>query len=232
MIRNYKRYIIGLFMLVLLVSFTGNLTYGRIIQNESQSAFEDDPPAEGGASVSGVMSTAQTLESYIIKSAGYFLKAHSQALTMMNTFEMSDLEGVNIAALKSQANDVIDTLNAARDTYDKLLTKAKSSRYNQKVIDKLTNFNYNGFKYEKSLNSSIFNDVKYFLSKCDVIGGYAETLSRVNMILADLNAIKNMLDGNTLPTNSAIWRLNQTFSETQLFGQYVAEVFYRISTGE
>lgn len=235
MITNYKRYIVGLFIVALVLSFTSTVVYGRVVVNSSEDAFEEDPPPPSGGTsegLSGARSQSPTLATYIIQAAGYYLKGYSQTLMMMNKFEMSDLEGVDIPALETQVNEAIGTLQQARDTYAALLTKARNTRYNQDMIKKLTSFNYTSFKNEKGLNSPIFNDVKYFLSRGDVIGIYAEVLAKVDMILADLNAAKNVLYANTFPTNTAMWRLNQRFSETQLFGQYVAEVFYRLTTGE
>jgi hypothetical protein len=222
-----RRLFLSLIIVMFLIS-VGNLpTFGRAFSNKTGDAFTEDPPPSGGSSLSVTTSTT-SISTYIIQGAGYFLKGYSDALILFNKIELSDLEGVDISELKIMVNAGVANMKLARDTYVALVNKANSTEYNQSVIDQLVKFNYNGFKLERGLNGTIFNDVRDYLDVGDVRGVYSEILNRIDSILAELNGVKAVVDGGNLPTNSTIWRLNQKFSETYLFGQYAAEVFYNL----
>jgi hypothetical protein len=40
--------------------------------------------------------------------------------------------------------------------------------------------------------------------------------------------VKERLEANMFPAVSSLWRINQEYAEVELFGQYVAEVFYKL----
>lgn len=213
-------------VLVVLMAMTGTHVLGRYLLNYSSAAFNEG--LTGGSSLSGAMAQSTSIETCVIQGAGYYFKAYSYSLLMANEIELSDLEGVNFVELRSFINQAIDNMELACDTYIDLVNKANSTSYNSAWINQLMNFDYGAFKAENGLNEAVFSDVQYFLSNGNVRGVYVETETRFETILEDLYDIKAGMDGNSLPANSTIWRLNQKFLESMLFGQYVAEVFYQI----
>jgi hypothetical protein len=223
-----ERLYVSLVMVVFLIIVGNSPTFGRAMLNLTGGAFEDPPPTSGGSSLSAKTTESTSISAYIIQGAGYFLKGYSDTLLVVNRVEMSDLNGTDFVELKSLVDIAVTDMQLARDTYVALVNKANNTDYKQEVIDVLLNFDYNSFKLERGLNGTIFNDVRDYLESGDVRGIYSEILNRIDSILADLISMKTVIDGNTLPGNDTIWRLNQKCSEAYLFGQYAAEVFYNL----
>lgn len=224
---NQKKSMITVCVLVVLIGITGTFGMGRIVNNHSDTAFADLP--QSSSSLSMAHAQSKSIGTYIIEGAGYYLKAYSYSLLMANSFEMSDLNGINFVELQGYVNQAIAQMELAKNTYVLLVNKANNTPYNSTWINHLMTFDYTAFKQERSLNATVFDTVQYYLSNGDVRGVYAEMLNNFEGILADLYAIKSVVDGYNLPANYSVWRLNQQWSETMLFGQYVAEVFYQIA---
>jgi len=93
------------------------------------------------------------------------------------------------------------------------------------VIAKLLVFDYESSRETNGLNRDIFYRVKKYLVKGDVTGLYVLLESDMASIIRQLQTVKTSLDAGTLPGLSLLWRLNQTYSESLLTGQYTAEVF-------
>ena len=68
-----------------------------------------------------------------------------------------------------------------------------------------------------------------YLGTGDVRGIYHKILSDSQVIIDKLTVVKSVIDTGSLPETSDLWRLNQLYSDTQLLGQYAAEVFYDIT---
>jgi hypothetical protein len=232
MISTKKRLIISLFVLVLTVAFVNTPADARVWSNKTGDGFcdpcEDPPPTSGGSSLSGVQQTS-SIEVLVIEGAGHYLKAYSGALLLANKVELSDLYGVNPEELKVMIDQTITDTQLTLETYSALVAKANATPYNENVIDKLTAFDYKAFKNEKGLNPNVFKKVEAFLSEGDIRGNYAYILERLDNLLGVLYQIKSLVDADSLPENEMMWRLHQQFSETLLFGQYTAEVFYRLA---
>lgn len=230
-----KRLIVSVFIVVIMVVFTNNPVFARATFNYTDGGFcvPCDPcdPCEGGtsggSSLSGVKTTS-SLAALIIEGAGQYMKAYSSYLLVANKVEMSDLYGVNYDELSELITQAIDDTQLTLYTYISLVDKANGTAYNQNVINQLVEFDYHGFKLEKGLNTTIFRKVYGYLSEGDIRGSYAYVIPQLENILATLFEMKSLVQGKQLPENKMIWRVNQVFSETLLFGQYNAEVFYRV----
>ncbi len=68
-----------------------------------------------------------------------------------------------------------------------------------------------------------------FLGKGDVRGFFGRLLSDTDEILIKLYSIKVMVEADVFPDLSTLWRVNQDYAETILFGQFAAEVFYEVT---
>lgn len=213
---------------VIIILCIGVSLNGYYAGNGSPCAFNENCPegTSGGTSyASGLSVTAETTTlSYLIREGGgKFL----QAIGDINTF-LSKLErGHDYASVMVVVNSAISNIEGARLLYSQLIDKAATTAYNTAVIDKLIDFNYYGFRREKGLNPDVFEKVEIYLSAGDVRGVYNQFYQNTGDILNQLTEIKTALDAGQFPLEKH-WRLSQDAAEAKLFGQYVAEVFFRI----
>jgi len=205
--------IIGLIILLL---FNYN-SFSRIIANRGDCTFDNGD--EKGFS----------MNYYITEGAGYFLNSYSDMLLFLNKVEMSELNGIDYKELRTIIYKSIENMEKAKDAYYSLKQLAEGTPYNQSVINLLLTFDYDGFQNERGLNSDIFKDVEEFLGKGDVRGLFCQLLSDTDEILFKLYSIKVMVDADVFPELSKLWRVNHAYSETMLFGQFAAEVFYEVT---
>jgi hypothetical protein len=198
-----------------------------IFANESCGGFGGgksiDPCDPGGGK-----SAIPTIGQLLIEGGGYFLKSHSEIMLFLNKIELSALSGPDYKELQEIINTAINNMESAIDTYYELKSLAEGTPYNQEVIVKLMSFDYLKFQEENGLNPAIFKEVEKFLSAGDIRGIYNEIFLNFGELLEHLNTVKTVIDKDTFPEISILWRLNQKYSEIALFGQYVAEVFYNI----
>jgi hypothetical protein len=209
-----------------IISLVSVNLYGMIIGNDSCRGYEGSCKFYDISDPGSSKSTSQTICQLVIEGGGYFLKSHSDLLLLLNKIEISELNGVDYSELQYIINSAIKNMVNAKETYINLISIAKVTPYNPSIIEKLQLFDYPGFQKEKKLNSEIFKQVEVFLSKGDVTGVYNHLKSEMDSILEKLYEIKSDIDLNNFPEITALWRVNQKYSETMLFGQYVAEVFF------
>ncbi|UCH97952.1 MAG: hypothetical protein JSV88_14150 [Candidatus Aminicenantes bacterium] len=186
--------------------------------NGSETAF-DQGEQENRCEMKRLISTG----------AGYFLRSQSDFLLFLDKIEMSDPEGINYIELQSLVQGSIDNLENAKQEYNCLKDIAASTPYQPDMIEKLKTFDYNAFIKEKGLNAVIFKDLETYLKKGDIRGMYSRECVEISKILALLEKVKILTDAGQFPDLEDLWRLNQAYSQSLLFGQYAAEVFARIN---
>jgi hypothetical protein len=96
------------------------------------------------------------------------------------------------------------------------------------MINYLLSFNYNRFLNERGLISDIFKLVETFLGTGNVRGVFDLLLKNTENILDKLYSLKESVDADTFPNILILWRVNQDYIETILFGQYTSEVLKSI----
>ena len=119
-------------------------------------------------------------------------------------------------------------MEKARANYWQLKKLAMITPYNQEVIYKLVNFDYDAFQKENLLFQSVFSKVKNFLAAGDVTGVFNEFYLYTGHILDLMYNLKKDIDAGIFPDISTVWRVNQKYSEFKLYGQYTAQVFYSL----
>ncbi len=159
---------------------------------------------------------------------GYFLKANSLILALMNQVELSDLNGLDYELLKKNAGDALQNTRAACSIYSDLVDLAANTPYNPKVIEKLKTFDYQSFMEKNNLNREIVKKVSAYLSKGDITGMYRRILRELLVLDALLGTIYNDISCNRQPGLPLLWKTGESFSETFLFGQYAARIFHAI----
>lgn len=170
-------------------------------------------------------STTKRLSDYIKDGAMNFLEAYSNFLLFLKEIEASDANKADIKILQ----DTIDLMEQAKNNYTELSEKAEKLSYKEAIIGKLKNFDYDGFRETNHLRKDVFDKVKALLSSVDIRGAYKEALSQFNSILKVSKNIRgNLKSGKLSDLLSELLSLNQLYSESMFFGQYVAQVFGKL----
>jgi hypothetical protein len=106
-----------------------------------------------------------------------------------------------------------------------LVRQAENTPYNESVITRLKNFDYQSFMLENNLNPVVFAEVERYLQMGDITG----LLKKVHNDLVELAEMLKSVNGelalNRVPQLPELWRINETFSRLSLFGSYTARIF-------
>jgi hypothetical protein len=221
MIKKIKKLISKFFLGVLILILFNSITYSRIVGNWAECGF-----GECGAESKSL--TSFTIRIYIIEGAGYFLNSHSGIQAFLNRVELSELNGIDFNEMREILYKAIEDMEKAKASYYNLKQVADKTPYNPIMINFLLDFDYDGFQKEKGLNLTIFETVRNYLSKGDIRGIFSTFLTNNESILEQLYTIKELLDADKLPEISILWRLNQSYTDNQFFGQYTSEIFHEI----
>jgi hypothetical protein len=214
-----KSLAVRIFMVLFILFILNTNFYSLIIANRGEEAFEDN--LENGLSI----------KSGIIDGAGFFLKSYADSLLFLKEIEWSEPGNVDYKELSNLLGRTMDNIRNANEAYAKLKVMADAAPYSRVFIDKLTSFDYTGFQQDRSFNGTAFAAVKKYLAVGDVRGIFAHMLSAAQRILNMLRDIRASIEAEKFPALSSLWRLNQLFSETMIFGQISAEIFYEIGCG-
>jgi hypothetical protein len=207
---------IKLILFALMILSLGLNSYAMIIANRGdESYYESD---EKNTSI----------KSAIINGAGNYLTAYSDYLLFLNRVEISSENSPGYDEMQTLLNGCLEKLNRAKIAYLALYQNAANTPYNFEIIYRLIFFNYDYFQWERGLNPYIFKEVEKYLRSGNVNGIFNRMLSGTENLILKVAAVKEMVDAYQFPDLNSIWRLNQLFSETLLFGQYAAEVFQAV----
>jgi hypothetical protein len=222
MIKSKKQFILKIFIGIIISTMLYTIGFSCIYHNGSGRGFDDpDDPADGVKSDSKISELIEVC-------AGYFLNGNSDFLSFLNRVELQNLSGIDYNEWQQILDTAIDNIKNAKESFLKLIQKAEITPYNKDVVSKLISFGYDEFMEKNCLNNEIFKKVEYYLSAGDIIGNYKLAYNSICTIEEMLNSIKNELLLNKIPELYNLWKLNEIFSETLIYGQYVARVFYAI----
>lgn len=229
MISGKRRLLLSvIFMLCLSIMFSLP-GYALLIGNDSDRAFVTNTDDGSLKTVEySVGAPSGSLRDYLIQGAVRFLDSYSYALAFLRQVEMSELQAVNIDEIKIQVNNALTKMEEANAAYINMKGIADVTEYNPCVIWALQHFNYNNFMRYNNLNRPIFKEMQGYLQFGDVRGAYARMVSDTAAIADILYKIKADVDAGQMPEGSYLWEVNQAYSETLLFGQYMAAVFIAI----
>jgi len=215
-----KYYILSIIILSVTLSING---YTWFVANATCTAFDPNPCDDDevkGASIS--------LGTLIVEGAGYLLKSNSNYQAFLEIVELSGTRETNREVLLNTLSDVAFQMESANEIYYQMLDVTKSLKYDTDILNKLHTFDYEGFLAEQGLNSTVFDKVTTLLREGDVRGCYNFIYNKTLDMKSRLTAIITDVSINMIPDIPSCWRLNQTFQETLLFGQYITEVFYAL----
>jgi hypothetical protein len=171
-----------------------------------------------------VSQETQALKTYIQESAGYFLTSHSDYQDLQVLVELTDINGVDSLEMKTIVDSAIANMEKARAAYANLKSTAVNIPNDPVIIAKLAKFDYDGFQAKYGLLLPVFEKVKALLVKGDTAGLDNTVLANMDVILKQLYEVKAFVDNAQSPDIAILWRLNQSYLEAQLFGQYVSEI--------
>lgn len=175
-----------------------------------------------------VLSTeTKSIGQLIAEGAGHYFTSMAEYMQLLNKIEMSEINGLNCQEAKTTLIIAIDEMKKSEVTYFELWNNSLGLEYNAEIVLRLRNFNYALFQSEKGLNAEIFRKVEKYLSIGDVKGVYKQFYTDTNHISSMLQNLKPMADACLFNTEY-LWKINQRFLDTLLFGQYIAQVFNEI----
>ncbi len=211
-----KTFFVKSFIVLVIITVFSSLAFAYVWKNWRECVNEPDCTSQ---------SLTPTLKIYIVESAGYFLASHSDYQALLNRVELSEANGVDYNDLREILYSTIENMEKARASYVNLKTTSEKIPYNQRIIELLMKFDYDGFRAKYGLVEPIFAKVKTFLGKGDIRGLDFAILAKLDAILSKLYIVKAAADKDKLPEISLLWRTNQAYAEAHLLGQYVSEVF-------
>jgi len=218
--RQYVRLVIGLCLLLILNEFSFSLIVGNYLQRGFQEP----------SNLSATNTESATIEALIINGAGHFLAGNAKFLTLLNRVEVStNTTASDYSEWKTILSNAIAEMNKAKETYTYLVEKANATPYEQSMIELLMDYDYDSFREERQLSGNAIDRLEKLFKNGDVRGTFTALLFDTEKLISMLNSVALYLEAEKFPAITDLWRINQQFSETMLFGQYAAEVMYSIS---
>jgi len=219
-----KRFSILFLIVLFLISVNSELT-AIIVFNGSGTVYGDNN-SEG--KIVTLTAPAATIESYVVTGATCFLNYNKDMMAYSSMVEQSDAAGLDYYECVQTLNSAITNIQGTISTYEALIKQAENTPYNNSVISKLAAFDYAGYLKANGLNSVIFSKVEGYLKRGDITGVFKYNLVQFKAIRDLLNKLKYSNDTSTIPDIPNIWKVNESTSETLVFGQYVARIFSAI----
>ena len=166
--------------------------------------------------------------SLTVDAASNFLQSNADVLLFLNEVEISEYNGFNFVRALELVVSAIEKLEKARADYAQMSTLSDSPCHGMVMSGKLQTFDYGRLVAEEQLNKEIMGLAAAYLVKGDVAGVYKKMLADVDVILADLYAMRETLKKEVQPGLDSCWILLHRYSDAILFGNYVTLVFYHL----
>jgi hypothetical protein len=183
---------------------------------------------EGGEDSGEGRTNSISIEDLIVEGGGYYLKANSAMQTLLQMVEWQDFQGMDYNELQHVLDKAISNMHSAIFAYQRLILKAEVTPYNEDVLQKLSEFDYQSFMEENRLNPYIFGEVEEYLKYGNITGIFQRTYFNFFDIANRLYVIDAGISQNSLPDIKIFRELNETAAELSIFGSYTARVFSNI----
>ncbi|MCP4218343.1 MAG: hypothetical protein GY765_27145 [bacterium] len=212
------------------------------VANESEFVYI------GGTGSGGTKPGNPVIADHIIAGASYLLESRGIFNRVMFQVEQSGLTNTTLASSPcatvvssrsaTELEDMIKcaTMSAknAAESYEELILAAQSASYSKSVRCYLMSYDYSILHAtlkdnSMSTHNGLFTLTRDYLCKGDMTGIFIE-LHKQSLHIASLldslsKGFKPPVGGKYSPQIiSAIWRINQAYSEIILFGQFTAEI--------
>jgi hypothetical protein len=167
-----------------------------------------------------------------VNAASNFLQSNADVLLFLNEVEVSEINGFNYVRSLELIGSAIEKLEKARTDYEGMvvMSDGPGDPPCDKMVanGKLRTFDYEGLVAKEGLNKEVMSLAASFLVKGDIAGVYKKMLTEVDLILADLYAMRDTLKKEVQPDLASCWTLLHRYSDAILFGNYVTLVFYHL----
>jgi hypothetical protein len=201
-----------------------NTAFGRIWHNGAGGGYDG---GDGAAGIDGVNKN-NTIEYYITLGAGYYLNANTNFQEFLKKVEMQDIQGVDFAAVQNTVGSSLVNMENAANIYMLLVKEVETTPYNDVVIARLKEFDYQSFMLENNLIPVVFSEVEGFLQKGDITGLLKKVHKDLVIMGEMLKAVNDELTLNRVPQLHLLWQINETFSRVSQFGSYTARVYAEV----
>lgn len=222
----------GILGIVFTLAISMNI-FAYIQLNGSGHVYCDDPskpecsPTPGGFAIAEPM-VPGLIDRSIEQGAAAYLNAYSAYLSFLNRVELSGENSLDYTESVKILEDSLQNIKSAKAAYYQLVAAAETTPYNRVVLAQLAAFDYDGYMKAQGLDSYIFKKVRAYLQPGNITGAYILTYTRVKEIESMLTSIKATLVLKITPALQDLWKVNELFAGTLLFGQYTARVFSEI----
>jgi hypothetical protein len=216
-----KIFNLKIFVLIIILIAAHSYAFTCIMGNGAGGGY-----GEGGGE-SAVLA-GNLIEGYIIEGAGYYLEAYSSILYFFNRVELANESSMDFFLWQDILSKSITQMNRAAAAYDLLVREAEAAPYNETVLLKLKNFDYNQFRVDCGLKIEVFREVESYLKNGDITGMFKRIRASFKDIISRLETVHEEVSQNKMPALSSLWDLNELCSSTLQFGQYVSRVFYAL----
>jgi hypothetical protein len=193
--------------LSILIAIFSTHTYGFVFANDIVDAFPSPIQKE--------------LSGYIVSGASQFLLSESQAMLLLNEYEISD-NGFNIQASLDYAKKALTLIETSITGFQNAKTLGlKTGVDGQKAIV-LKTVSYDTII--AGMNSVVADKLLKYFKSGDVIGIYSENLDNISKIQETLTYIISILEQGKKPGLETYWKLYQQYSDAALFGNYATVI--------
>ncbi len=162
-----------------------------------------------------------------IDAAGFFLQANSDYQAFLKKIELAEIYGENDEEIKELITGAIENMEMAHSKYYRVWQISKKLERNPVVLEKLIQFDYGLILEEKRLIPSIFSEVEKFLKPGNMPGAFEKIYNDTGEILKGMKTLKSIKEANYIDI-PLCWEVNQRLLESELFGQYISQVFSEI----
>ena len=176
----------------------------------------------------GCEKTVYQDESALILGAANLLQSYSDFLLLLNESELSALKGFDSVLAESFASTALAKLEVAQYNYYESITILSSRNFDETLIAKLVDFDYESFRILNELHSETMYRVAYYLSHGDVVGTYEAAYKDIGKMITNLSPILADLRVGVTPKLDKLQKVYQQYSDIMQFGYYVSLVFAEI----
>jgi len=218
-----KRIILSIIVTLSLISV---LSFGRFYANWPCLLYDGQCPTDD-PNLSSIQSVSPSLGQLSIEAAGFFLQSNSDYQAFLKKIELAEIYNVNDSDLTELINSAIENMEMANSIYYQVWQISKTLERNPVVLQKLIQFDYALILEEKRFIPSIFIEVESFLKTGNMPGAFEVIYNDTGEILKGMKSLKTFFETNFIDIPKC-WEVNQLFLKSQLFGQYISQVFYEI----
>lgn len=185
--------------------------------------LNDPPPA-----CVGCEKTVYQDESALILGAANLLQSYSDFLLLLNESELSSLKGFDFVRAESFASTALAKLEVAQYNYYNSITILSSRNFDEILIAKLVDFDYESFRTLNELQSETMYRVAYYLSHGDVVGTYEAAYKDIGKMISSLSPILVDIRMGVIPKLDKLQKVYQQYSDIMQFGYYASLVFAEV----